>query len=90
MEGLEAISKVASKKHENSKQPEYDWSHSHLSVNTKSKEREKWIKLVYLKFLVIIIQNNGAKKKDLDGPRKFEGALTVLHIIRTKWSGNII
>ena len=72
MEGLEAISKVTSKKHENSKQPEYDWSHSHLSVNTKSKEREKWIKLVYLKFLVIIIQNNGAKKKDLDGPRKLE------------------
>ena len=41
-------------------------------VWTQNKEREKWIKLVYLKFLSDHYSDNGAKKKDLDGPRKSE------------------
>ena len=46
---------------------------------------------MYFKFSqVIIIQDNGAKKKDLDSPRKLESDQTLLYIIIIKWGDNSV
>ena len=63
-------------KHENIKKTRIidEATLSYLQILEVRKEK-KWEKnSVYFKlFQVITTQDNGSKKKDLDGPRKFEG-----------------